>query len=109
MTATPHDPNTQDEELLADLFDALLQEILEGHTPDLDELHPERPDLRDRIAKTWSLACSVAGRREPSRPVFGGYEILRELGHGGMGTVYLARHQTLQRDVAVKVLSLIHI
>lgn len=104
MTATPHDPNTQDEELLADLFDALLQEILEGRTPDLDKLHPERPDLRDRITKTWSLACSVAGRREPSRPVFGGYEILRELGHGGMGTVYLARHQTLQRDVAVKVL-----
>ena len=96
--------NTQDEELLADLFDSLLQEILEGRTPDIDAVHPERPDLRDRIAKTWSLACSVAGRREPSRPVFGGYEILRELGHGGMGTVYLARHQTLQRDVAVKVL-----
>mgnify|MGYP003642905960 CR=1 FL=1 len=96
--------NTQDEELLADLFDSLLQEILEGRTPDIDAVHPNRPDLRERIAKTWSLACSVAGRREPSRPVFGGYEIVRELGHGGMGTVYLARHQTLQRDVAVKVL-----
>lgn len=96
--------NTADEELLADLFDSLLQEILEGRTPDLDSLHEDRPDLRERIAKTWSLACSVAGRREPSRPVFGGYEIVRELGHGGMGTVYLARHQTLQRDVAIKVL-----
>jgi serine/threonine protein kinase len=104
VTAAPREPDTQDEELLADLFDSLLQEILEGRTPDLDQLHPDRPDLRERIAKTWSLACSVAGRREPSRPVFGGYEILRELGHGGMGTVYLARHQTLQRDVAVKVL-----
>lgn len=104
MSQDEAEPNTQDEELLADLFDTLLQEILEGRTPDLDALHPDRDDLRERIAKTWSLACSVAGRREPSRPVFGGYEIVRELGHGGMGTVYLARHQTLQRDVAVKVL-----
>jgi len=104
MSASEPEHNTQDEELLADLFDTLLQEILEGRTPDLDALHPDREDLRERIAKTWSLACSVAGRREPSRPVFGGYEIVRELGHGGMGTVYLARHQTLQRDVAVKVL-----
>jgi serine/threonine protein kinase/predicted Zn-dependent protease len=100
----PEGTDTRDEELLADLFDRLLQDILEGRTPDLEQLHPERPDLRERIAKTWHLACSVAGRREPSRPVLGGYEVLRELGHGGMGTVYLARHQTLQRDVAVKVL-----
>ncbi|MCU0866397.1 MAG: protein kinase [Planctomycetes bacterium] len=98
------DTHTQDEELLADLFDSLLQEILDGRTPDLSSLHPDRPDLRDRITKTWALACSVAGRREPSRPVLGGYEIVRELGHGGMGTVYLARHLTLQRDVAIKVL-----
>lgn len=93
-----------DDELLADLFDELLQEILEGRTPDLATYHPNRPDLRDRIRKTWALACSVAGRREPSRPVLGGYEIVRELGHGGMGTVYLARHQILQREVAIKVL-----
>jgi hypothetical protein len=93
-----------DDELLAELFDQLLQDILEGRTPDLDAIHPDRPDLRERIARTWRLACSVAGRREPSRPVLGGYEIVRELGHGGMGTVYLARHQSLQRDVAIKVL-----
>jgi serine/threonine protein kinase/tetratricopeptide (TPR) repeat protein len=96
--------DTQDGELLADLFDTLLQEILDGRTPDLASYFPDRPDLRERVAKTWALACSVAGRREPSRPVLGGYEILRELGHGGMGTVYLARHQALQREVAIKVL-----
>ncbi|MCB9877555.1 MAG: protein kinase [Planctomycetes bacterium] len=96
--------DAHDDDVLADLFDTLLQAILDGRTPDIAAYQRKRPDLADRIAKTWSLACSVAGRREPSRPTFGGYEILRELGHGGMGTVYLARHQTLQRDVAVKVL-----
>ena len=33
----------------------------------------------------------------------GNYEVIREIGRGGMGEVYLARDTKLDRDVAIKV------
>lgn len=41
---------------------------------------------------------------EPDSTFAGRYSVLRELGQGGMATVYLARDQKHHRDVALKVL-----
>ncbi|MFO0867549.1 MAG: protein kinase [Pirellulales bacterium] len=44
----------------------------------------------------------VAARPLPER--IGGYRIVKELGHGAMGDVYLARQISLDRDVALKTI-----
>ena len=44
-----------DEDLIADLFDELLERVLDGEEPDLAAILPDRVDLRNRIEDTYEL------------------------------------------------------
>ena len=75
-------------------------------------------DVKDKIKKLISLENTLvmsagSSKKETSllvqngatRPTLGRYEILKELGQGAMGTVYLGKDPSIQRKVAVKTLN----
>src|SRR5262245_36534064 len=96
--------------LLGELAEKFSARVRQGQAPSVEECAREHPDLAARIRELFptlllleGVAGTTSGRLMPGC-AFGSYRIKHAIGRGGMGVVYLAVHQALQKPVALKVL-----
>jgi len=93
-----------DEVWLGQLLDRFIDEVREGRDIDLGPWYAQRPHLEARIQEACRTAQVAAPRRVAPAPRVRGYEIVRLLGQGGQGSVYLAEQASpVRRLVALKV------
>jgi tetratricopeptide (TPR) repeat protein len=109
----------EEQERLTEILDRFMRAQEQGLPLDQGALLAEHPDLADALRiyfRSLEQLHDVAagfGRAAADEPVnslpqepgrLGDFELLKEIGRGGMGVVYEARQISLNRRVAVKLL-----
>jgi hypothetical protein len=110
MTEAARDPEETIDLRLAEALEGYCREASQGRDPDPQSCLERHPDVAGELAGCLEgLAAMEELRRAiqgppPAPQRIGDFEVLGEIGRGGMGVVYRARQVRLGRTVALKMI-----
>ena len=120
MTTSPTVTPLMQDQLLATILEQLTAQLRQGRVPDVAGALLQYPEIAEELRELWPAVlmaeadsqsrseAETLALRNSSLPTalgqFVDFELLEELGRGGMGVVYKARHRQLDRVVALKMI-----